>query len=110
MRREISIDYSAPWIETANPRVSRRDTRLASGGYAEGDEASELPPGEDAREIDLVSAISRACDPGRLSAAPGGGSDCPRDRGRRSRGSRTVGRSAPGRPRRRRPAAARKCP
>ena len=42
-----------------------------------------------------------------LSAAPGCGSGCPRDRGRRSRAPRTAGRSAPGRPRRRRPAAAR---
>ena len=47
--------------------------------------------------------------PGQLSAAPGCGSGCPRDRGRRSRERRTAGRPALGPPRRRRPAAARRC-
>jgi len=54
--------------------------------------------------VQFMAAIA-----GRLSAAPGCGSGSPRDRGRRSRERRTVGWSAPGRPRRRWPAAARRC-
>jgi hypothetical protein len=53
--------------------------------------------------------VHMAAVAGRLSAVPECGPGCPRDRGRRSRECRTAARSAPGRPRRRWPAAARRC-
>src|ERR1022692_2378773 len=61
----------------------------------------------DLADIGLLSVGSAIA--GRLSAAPGCGPGCPRDRGMRSRESRTAARSAPGRPRLRRPAPSRRC-
>jgi hypothetical protein len=69
------------------------------------------------QRIDELSHVSahgsvcavHGCDRRRLSAALGRGSGCPLDRGRRSPLPRTAARPAPGRPRRRWPAAARRC-
>ena len=55
------------------------------------------------------ASVHMAALAGRLSAAPGCGSGCPRDRGRRSRECRTAARPAPGRPRLRWPAPSRRC-
>jgi hypothetical protein len=55
------------------------------------------------------AAVHMAATAGRLSAAPGCGPGCLRDRGRRSRECRRAARPAPGQPRRRWPAAARRC-
>ena len=55
------------------------------------------------------ASVHMAAIAGRLSAVPGCGSGCQRDRGGRSRERRTADRSAPGRPRRRWPAADQRC-
>jgi hypothetical protein len=54
----------SPSYETAKPRISRRNTRLASTGrQAEGiRRRSTKAPREDAPEIGLVSAVSQARD------------------------------------------------
>ncbi len=76
---------------------------VEAGGDDDGDERSRI-------SASRYASVHMAAIASRLSAVPGCGQGCPRDRGRRSRECRTAARPAPGRPRRRRwPAAARRC-